>query len=126
MEFKTKFNIGDKIFIIQSTTYVGKNICTACNGTKYINLGGDSFMCPKCSGIGYIENYDKEQWRVTTDSECAKRPIGKVEIESDGKYTDITYFPKNMGSFFHEIDCFKTEQEAQEECDRRNGVCNES
>lgn len=122
MEFKTKFNIGDKIFIIQSTTYVGKNTCTACNGTKYINLDGDNFICPKCSGIGYIENYDKKQWRVITEGECAIRPIGKINVEIEGKNIDVTYFPRRMGSFFHEENCFGTEQEAQEECDRRNGV----
>ena len=71
--------------------------------------------------MGYIEDYDKKQWRLLTDSECTIRPIGKIEIEADGKNIDIKYFPKKMGNFFHEENCFKTEQEALEECDRRNG-----
>lgn len=76
MEIKTKFNIGDRVYILE-------------------------ILHRKWVVIPYSLNYD-----------CV---ITEIAIRDDGIYY------RNCLSIYSEKDCFLTKEEAQKECDRRNG-----
>ena len=76
MEIRTKFNVGDRVYILE-------------------------ILCRKWVIIPYSLNYD-----------CA---ITEIVIRYDGIYYRTSL------SIYSEKDCFLTKEEAQKECDKRNG-----
>ena len=130
MEFNTKFNLGDKVYQINS--YVKPEIvaCDACNGRGKIEVNGNSFTCNKCYGHGSDTVYPKAKWHIM--DQVGK--IGKVEVEAYGKEwvsdSNKEYRERYMlditgvgsGSLYDGNDLFKTIEEAEAACNERNAV----
>ncbi len=129
MTITTKFDIGEKVFEIISSSYVGRKTCAACSGRGNIPLdNGEKYRCPECFGKGYEEVYGQKEWRLGRDEEDGdffERPIGQINIEVIGQRpskTKIRYTRKGTGNCMYEEQCFATEAEAQAECAKRNSI----
>lgn len=132
MEFKTKFNHRDKVYMI--TKYMTFKIeeCETCNGLGKIAIKEKTFTCPNCNGYSR-KIPDKFEWQIN-EKKCGE--IGKIIVESYDKryckkYEDYDYKElavKYMinstgigsGTLWDEEDLFLTEEEALEECEKRN------
>ena len=122
MSIETRLNIGDKMFIIEKYSEEGFIPCDACNATGLINLNSERYNCPKCYGRKGEKEYLTKQWNVFTHAEYGSKyeKVGKINIEIEGKNMKVKYSPKGMGNFYYEENVFKTREEAQSECDKRN------
>lgn len=126
MEIKTKLSIGEMMYPIRSTTYIGKETCQTCDGIGHINVKNwDDQSCPRCYGVGYIENYGVKEWRI--DEGFSGLKVSTIEIEIKNirknslKYeTKVRYFPVGYGNWINEEDIFTSKEEALLECEKRN------
>lgn len=141
MEIKTKFGIGDIIYIIEEV--VRYETCVSCNGKgdvdAIINNEKVNIKCPTCRGFGRISS-ENRVWRVVKERKIGMcNPtikviyrVHEIIIREDGiDYVLILH----EGSKLHYVDrkrrygitlreedgMFSSIEEAQKECDRRNG-----
>lgn len=116
MEIRTKFNVKDKLYVIGINKQ--EEECKICNGIGRVLIKHKSFSCPDCNGKG--RQYTGKHWEIYM-SETYPRKI-YIEIE-EGEKPKISYVFRwsDIPSYIDEKDCFKTKEEAQKECDRRNG-----
>lgn len=129
MSIETKLDIGDVIFSIKCTKYIGKETCDVCDCKGYIEVKNwDKQGCPKCYGKGYIETYGEKEWRI--NQTFTGLNVGSISAEKslkrrDGKNTktEVRYYPVGLGNWINEANIFKTEQEALDECAERNSKC---
>lgn len=70
--------------------------------------------CPICLGSGECED-DMEYWKI--DKEIIVGGIGATKFD-DGDVV-ICYFDENYSDSYKERDCFRTMEEAEEECIKR-------
>lgn len=134
MEIKTKFDLGQRVYIIHKSGQLIKVICPACSGTGDItidNMGKTfEFICPNCQGSTIVESWFDANWQVAYE----KVKIGKVQVElyretfinkGIGK-NRVTYMVDETGigsgSFWNEDEVFGTYEEALEECRKRNSI----
>ena len=67
MNIKTKFKVGDQVFIIKQKTESYHNECVTCGGTGKVHIRetGAELDCPSCNGkgfdLGFDTNYYKEE-----------------------------------------------------------------
>lgn len=90
MEIKTKFNVGDKIWVIEFVA-----------GTKYIK---EKATPTKVWFISY------------EDIEITGFNVMLIENKKAGIFVNL----KNTNLGFLESECFATKEEAQKECEKRN------
>jgi len=80
MEFKSKYNCGDKVFCIQLENVRNTGVCTKCNGQWRVKLhNGEYLECFTCHG-GKIVIGESSKWFIR-----GVVTIGLVRIE----YTDL-------------------------------------
>ena len=130
MEFKTKYNHGDTVYMITRHMTYKIESCPTCNNLGKVEINGESFTCPNCRGYSK-QIADKEKWELYTYQECGI--IGRITAESyDKKYcvndkekklkftymVDVTGI--GTGSIWDENNLFLTREEAITECERRN------
>lgn len=133
MIIKTKFNIGDQFYSIRSSTFKSQKFCDVCAGEGEIKIPKyeSLVMCPACYGRGKIESYGKEEWGVEgkdiveDNLGLYSAPIASVSAERSEWQNKTTYTRKGFANFYYEKDMFTTMEEAQDECDRRNGIKSE-
>ena len=139
MNITTKFDLGDKVWHIRYDTNPIHVTCTFCAGTGRI-IGRDESKddCRKCHGKGYNIEYQKMAWYISNHS----LTVGQVSvtiIKSDGIETYPVQFdnfkPRDereerymmvetgigSGMIYNVNDLFATREEAEKECDKRNG-----
>jgi hypothetical protein len=125
MVINTKFNLGDKVWGIQTLTKQEFSKCKACNGKGKIDLlDGDTYSCPKCH-FGTVSTWTKLEWRV---DDCFPSVIGKIEarIYSYSKYGEnenrymIICTGIGTGQVWDEKDLFGSHEAALLECEKRN------
>lgn len=119
METRTKFNVGDKVWIIQRNNYIYEN-CDICENTGAVKIKGKEFLCPECRGER--KKIYKVNWDVTEEA----REIKEIIIKKlENRPLKISYFCLDKSNHYiieiHDEDCFATKEEAQKECDKRNG-----
>lgn len=117
MEIRTKFNKDDKVFHIRQV--YKKIICPACKGVGKFMIDDVECICNTCKGDKKIF-IEQMVWIVDENI----YQIGKIVIVS--RYTkenSIEYYRNTYGEQFigKEQNCFATKEEAQKECDKRNG-----
>jgi len=121
MDINTKLSIGEYIFIIWQNTEEKTVTCDVCKGECEINISEKKFICPECYGSGTRTIIEPQCWRIAENKYTSFNKIHRIDIEVTKKETKIAYFPwGNSGNYFYEKDCFKTLEEAQNECDDRN------
>lgn len=130
MEIKTKFSIGDFVYVIKKfgeNKYMG---CKACNGKGGIYNEGNYFKCNTCYGSGGKYVWVAESWKVA----YKKTKVGKICVEiynkkyykdnPERKDREICYMVEatgvGSGTIWPENQIFKTLQEAEKECEIRN------
>lgn len=126
VEIKTKLSIGDIMYPINSTTYIGRETCQTCDGAGNIKVKNwDDQFCPRCYGNGYIENYGVKEWRI--DESFSGLKVGRIDIEiksirkNSSKYEiETRYFPVGYGNWINEENIFVSKEEALLECEKRN------
>ena len=121
MEIETKFNIGDRVWVIDQCRRMIETKCPICNGDSYVNINGTNFKCPSGDCYkGYVHHWEDKKWRIYLDSivgnikvEVLSNSIAKVEymIEATGIGT---------GNVWKENLLFATKEEAQARCDELN------
>lgn len=130
MRINTKFSLNDKVFTIHKSGSTQFIKCEVCEGKGGITTEKGRFNCESCYGNGGKREYIPEKWKIGYKNTT----IGKVYIEmyNERFYEDYPdYRDKEFkymieatgigsGTVWYEKDLFKTEKEAQKECDRRN------
>ena len=128
MEIKTKFNLGDKVVGI---LHYMKEIfipCSTCDGIRMIIIKDKKFECPDCYGEGGRTEYKTKAWNIANDEGILSGydNVVKIDIDVTREKTEIRYllgrkYSKSYsGTLWDEDDLFKTTEEAEAECERRN------
>ena len=128
MELKTKFNIGDKVTGI---SHYRKEVfipCLTCDGIGEITIKDKNFKCPDCYGEGGNTEYKTKEWNTANDEEgmSGYNNVIKIDIDITKEEVKIRYllgrkYSKSYsGTLWDEDDLFKTTEEAEAECERRN------
>lgn len=132
MNITTKFDLGQRVYIIHKAGQLVKQKCPACSGNGGIVLeyNGFSFICSNCQGSGITETWYSTNWQIAYE----KVKIGRVGVElyretfinRGSEKNRITYMVDETGvgsgSLWNEDDIFATKEEALEECEKRNTV----
>lgn len=125
MDIKTKLNVGDTLFVISEIMSTKKEECKACRGKgKIILEDKKEYECPSCNGQGHHLKNKIKEWQVL-GGYFEGTPVGKIGVEISGRKKQsikIHYFPKGMGNYFYEENCFASLKEAQGECNQRNMI----
>jgi len=134
MEFNTKYNHGDRVWIIVKNMTYKNVVCETCNNVGRVEINGKKFSCPSCYGnIKRIQ--DEEKWEVYDYQQTGI--VGKINIESySPEYIDRENFSLKVmymldstgvgsGTMWKECDLFINQEDALLECDRRNKLLKE-
>lgn len=115
MEIKTKFNVGDKVFVIDKNRIT--MVCPECQGIGELKFNEITYYCKECNGKGKVQS-DDLKWVIREKV----KEITKIDTHSDRGGTDIYYKDNGFYSDFigEEKNCFATKEQAQAECDKRN------
>jgi len=129
MEIKTKFNLGNKVVGILHCTKEIIIPCLTCDATGEIMIKDKKFECPDCYGEGGQKEYKTKEWNIATNDEgilFGYDNVIKIDIDITREKTEIRYllgreYSKSYsGTLWNENDLFKTTEEAEVECERRN------
>jgi len=128
MEIRTKFEIGDKVVGISHGIKEILIPCSTCDRTGRIVVKDKNFECPDCYGKGGHSEYQSKAWYVVTDDGILSGydNVIKIDIDVVRKETKISYLLgrkySNLysGTLWDENDLFKTIEEAELECEKRN------
>ena len=128
MDLHTRFNIGDKVVGISYCTKEYIQTCSICEGVGKIKVKDKEFTCPDCYGEGGRKEYKPQQWYIITDEGILSHydKIIKIDVEITKKETKTQYMlgARYSGSYggtlWDENDLFKTIEEAELECKKRN------
>lgn len=65
MNIKTKFNVGDQVFIIRQKTDSYHTDCQTCGGTGKVHIRetGEELDCPSCNGKGFNIQLDTKYYK---------------------------------------------------------------
>ena len=113
MEIRTKFNIGDKVWVIDSRKV--EDICPICEGKGYVIIKNENFRCPKCNAYRKIN--ERNEYFIEGQIKITDIRVWCL-YEPEIRYFDDKYSKEGIMVF--EKNCFATEAEAQAECDKRN------
>lgn len=126
---ETKYNIGDRVWIIQSQYTTRLVECVACERTGKVKIAGEEYTCPKCGGGSRHPQHCGHKWLVWESG-----VIGKFEYEyTDPKYiydeNERTKQPKitymldttgvGSGTLHSEANLCRSHEEAVAECELR-------
>lgn len=116
MEIKTKFGVGDKVWIIKQDYKYER--CPKCKGDSKELIGNIEYYCANCYGTGKVLSQELE-WFVSENVGT----ITQIKTFIDEGGIDFDYFGGEIFASEYlgeEKNLFPTKAEAQAECDRRN------
>lgn len=109
MQFETRFNEGDTVFIAKRTEEYGP--CPWCEGTEKVTLAnGKTLDCWTCN---------KGQVKTSDVFKVGSMTVRGLKIEVEDGRTTISYKFSGHGAMRDEC-TFSSRKEARAECDRRN------
>lgn len=126
MIIETAFSLDDQVYKIWRIREKYYETCAFCGGTnEIVGADGSKKSCPECrfsEHHGYkgkkIE-YRDLAWKVT-----GTVTVGQVRIQVDKKETEESYMCRETGigsgTIHYKDTLYKTREEAQAECDKRN------
>ena len=129
MKIETKFNLGEEIYQIYYEELNKKAPCTLCDGTGVVEIiGGKERMlqCPDCYGRKWVFSGNiSKGYKVNTRPMTVSNVLVRRHRTSDQCDKDRTEYMGDetgigSGQLCSERDLFRTEIEAQAECDMRN------
>lgn len=131
MNIETKFNLGDKVWVVTTNMIQKAIMCSLCKDSRKITLNGTEYKCPRCGDAhtGYLKYFHRH---IVTFS----GRIGKVSVEqyADKRIAGREYANKReekymldatgigSGNCWPVESLFATEKEAQQFCDQQNLV----
>lgn len=121
MDIKTKFDVGDGLFLRDCKCEYMDSECTTCDGKGKVEIKGDVFECPKCKG-NKILPLTKRTYSVK------KAVIKSINIMVDEKgEIDISYNFRTENSRTTYAckenmidDTYLKKSKAEKECAKRN------
>lgn len=128
MKITTKFNLGDAVIPIQQGGCSIFIPCKTCNGTGRVTIteSDENLLCPKCYGHKGKTEWQRQKWGIPYRMGI----IGKIEVvlyaeEHHESHDDRTTYMISTtgvgsGTLWLEDQLFKSKEEAQKECDKRN------
>lgn len=135
MEYISPFNLKDKVYNIHQASRPVWTPCKMCLGKGTIELNGETEDCPKCYSRGGDEVWEPTEWRImiecrdgwprTIVGSPVRLTIGLIRLEhmkgrSPEWWCMCAETGVGSGSNYKMDNLFKTIEEAQAECDRRN------
>ncbi|HSG72878.1 MAG TPA: hypothetical protein VLA12_20865 [Planctomycetaceae bacterium] len=130
MKFESKYDIGQEVWPIRDEVCRRNIVCGVCEQTGEIEVSGEKFICPKCSGKCLHSQYAGRKWWVDYSGF-----VGRISIEfyiegyrDDDEHNNFRYMLSSTGigsgQVWKENELFPSKEEAKEECDRRNSGIN--
>jgi hypothetical protein len=126
MNIKTKYNLGDLVYPISTRREEVKvpTNCLVCKDVGKVELNNNFYCCPECMGYTYRIVEGEIEWYLTG----YKGIIEKIDVELyDKKYDrqdEYMYMLDSTGvgsgRCWKEENLFKSAEDAQIECDKRN------
>lgn len=124
------FDLGQEVHIVRKDAAYRNVKCDACRQTGTIDLGGESFTCPKCEGKSKHRQYVGHKCYVAHTGR-----VGKIEAvvyseryEGDGSESGIRYMVDTTGvgsgNVWKEEELFATREEADAFCAKSNSSTN--
>ena len=124
MLIETKFSFGNVFWDIYDTPVSRQIKCVTCEASGEIQVQGEKFICPKCSGQSRHPIYSGHKWVIGGSHTVRNIRADLVEHPSRRRsdYTDICYMDTDSGTgtLYDERKCFASREKAQAECDLRN------
>jgi RecJ-like exonuclease len=109
-----KYNIADKVYIVDYENYKAEIPCDTCCGEKNVEIKGEKFSCPDCNGRGHHLK-DARGFRV---KRSAALTVNGIYLENS---SDVYYFVKEIPDVkIKECDIFNDFGSAKNECMKRN------
>lgn len=126
MKVETRFSCGDEVWTIKTQQTYRKVSCLTCNRSGQVEIGTETFICPKCFGQSTHDKFVGKLWHIGYNSQ-----VGQVTYEhrvgtgyEDG--VKIEYMIKatgvGSGTLHKEENVFASRTEAQLVCDHRNAI----
>ena len=134
MLIPTKFDLGQTVVVIWHSPTERPVACAVCDGTGWIHVKGERYLCPECHGHGYVRERIPPHWHVAHTGVVGRvqaETAGHIEDPQEYRITLTTVGPVAIdymldvtgvgsGTLHYEPNVFATAEEAQAECDRRN------
>jgi hypothetical protein len=118
---ETKFNIGDKVYLIQyQPSFKSYHHCEDCNGTGKIKTKCNTMDCPYCDEGKIYNNSDYEFVVDLFQLTIREIEISIVESKIEVRYMTQINFGEDSQRYFVEKNLFSTIDEATQECIKRN------
>lgn len=95
MIVKTKFDLGQEVYKISFHTKSIRVTCKTCLGKGIVILKKEEFSCPKCNRLGFKNQTEPQEWRVS-----GPYRIGNVKTNLFEKYinkNEILYMMDETG-----------------------------
>ena len=126
MEIKTKFNLGQMVYVVQPSTEDIWEDCPICGGTGYVDSKGKKYECPDwdCRQGKVFKGTRYNQYKIACHSK-----IGQVRVEiNKDSYTECYMLVATgigTGALWYDDEehgsrMFATKQEAEEYCNEKN------
>lgn len=120
IEINPKFEIGEEVYTITQKKLT--MLCPMCSASKVVTYNGVTVKCPNCCGTGEFET-NKRVWDIVNEAQEIKTV--KATITKYGSTVKYKLNPKTgYGSVLSrsEETLFKTKEDAQQECNKRNEI----
>jgi len=121
MDIKTKFDIGQTVYVVTQCSNIIRTECDICKGKgRYVINEQYSTACPKCYGNGYVEENHGKIFDIYT-----KSSVGKIIVEEHYKNgRKEKYMLKSTGidsgALWTAEELFASEEEAKKYCEKMN------
>ena len=95
MNIKTKFNIGDTVYVIHKDTELIEIECDLCNGNGFVHIkeNDDEIKCPNCYGTGkaHISTpmYHKDAYKVSLIFACINKDEKSISYDLVSEKDDL-------------------------------------
>jgi hypothetical protein len=131
MKIETRFDLGQTVWAIRHQGVYRIIACEVCGKTGKITIGTEEFVCPKCNGKSAHPIWSGEKHYVSCHG-----IVGQVApVYVDTRFCDYAKEPiqhnymidstgVGSGQVWRENELFASREEAQAECDKRNGLLN--
>ena len=136
MNITTKFNLNQKVQLINRDRRTEFVKCAFCDGKKRITCNNITRICPECYGSGGKQKAFELEWQLQEELTVGLVRAQVLSLKKDGIFENRgSYDPNNIeekyeymmyetgigsGSAYYEENLFGTKEEAIKECKRRN------
>lgn len=126
MLLKSRYDIGQSVWVAQQQYEPVRNACKLCHGKGMVQIVGSEKLavCPECKGRGYFDGGAIYRWVLGIHSVVGQINIKAVKTPKKGIITTVEYMLRDSGigsgSIWKEDQLFLTKEEAEAYCDKMN------